>query len=382
MKRRHHPLRKQKTNQRSWFGVIILSFILIFIVVLLYKINSSVTTNSQAVGCFCGNLKCFNRKNFDKSYQVVNDQPQCCFGWPIGTLKNVKKNTCDQVSASSPISDNADTGLGKGDETTNIPSVTTIPIQVNDNNRTNNAGCQLFNCNNIGLGLRSIKIIKKIFVNGKALYYPNTIGNNCSGPPLKNVIDYCSYTCKIGTIGYGSCSGTSVWQKIDENVNQKIDDKSIIVGTYTDSNCTEAFNCKIFATPTLFPTIAVTGKKIILTNSSQFNLLISWGWIIKYADSNRNVALNNFYDNPLTNSMFSAIGTFSPNSNRTIDLTNADICKPDQQNPNASYWVDLQYKRSDLSGFMSIFNFSPAKSISIRIPCEQSGFVVNSSLAY
>lgn len=386
--------RKQSVGQKSWITFIVLFFIVILLSLFVYKINSSIVFNSRAGGCFCGDLKCFNGNNFSKAYvdSGSNGSPQCCFGWPTGTLKNVKKDTCIQIGTPTIAM-----GLGYGSENNN-PTVTPVSVDASNNPPiandpvtppiTINTGCQLFNCNDddLGFGLRSTKTVKRKIVNGITNYYRDVIGtnNDCNeNSRLTNVVDYCSYSCKLGFYGYGACANTSVWQKINENYNPNPNEDQIkILGYYTDSTCTKKHTCNITPTPIYSPTPTVTGKKIILTNSSSFNLVIIWGWITKYTDSTRTVALSKFFNNRLTNSMFSDIGTFYSNSSRSIDLTNVDICKPDQQYPNASYWVDLQYQRSDYSGFMSIFNWKPAKSISIKVPCEQSGFVIKSDMTY
>lgn len=95
MKRRS-SLQKQKTGQKSWFSVFVLSFIVIFLAIFVYKINSSVTIDSQAAGgCSCGELRCFNGNNIKKASTA--DGSQCCFGWPKGRLESVKIGTCERI---------------------------------------------------------------------------------------------------------------------------------------------------------------------------------------------------------------------------------------------------------------------------------------------
>lgn len=365
--------RKQNASQKSWFNVFILSFILILLALFIYKINSSVTVNTEAKGsCFCGELRCFNGNNLQKAYTEQSGQPQCCFGWPNGTLKSVEKNTCTIVRSVNPTVIPVDTGLGDGDIS---PTPTIAP--------TSAKNCLAVSCDSIGYNLISTKLIKKNIIDGIASYYPNTPNINCSGTPFRtnvDIISYCSSSCVTGTVGYGYCRGRSVWQKINENYDPTKDQVKTL-GYYTNSDCTRSYVCNITPTsrpslipsPTPTPTAAVKGKTVILTNKNSFDLVIVWARILKYSNSTRTTVLppKNFQDIFLKNTMFSAIGTFYSNTNRTVNLSGSNVCKNDQKYPTANYLITLEIRKT---GFMNMVGGT--RTIAIEVPCYKEGFAL------
>lgn len=353
MKRRKYS-QKVKTSKNSFFSVFVLSLILLFLAIFLYKINSSTIFNSRASGCFCGDLKCFNGNNFSKAYidEGSNGKPQCCFGWPTGTLKNVKKNTCDQISSSAPVSSDTDMSLGAGNEAQQnnpTPNPTSV-IAVNNNN------CQTVSCDALGLGFKSTKVIKKSTVNGTTSYYSSD--TSCTGTPLSDVINYCSFSCELGTLGYGYCKDQSVWQKINENYDPT-KDQVRIMGNYSDDKCTKSFVCNINATPTSIPTpTPVTkSKKIIFSNPNSFNVLLV---TVYWANGNGISMMSEF-----------GLNTFYPGSSYTLDLTDNPDCQasaPGVENYRGLYVV---YRKS---GFWNMF--SPRSKTEI-FPCHEDVFSVD-----
>lgn len=364
MKRRKYS-QKAKAGKNSFFSVFILSLILLFLAVFLYKINSSVIFNSRAGGCFCGDLKCFNGNNFSKAYieKGSNGKPQCCFGWPTGTLKNVKKNTCDQISASTPVS--ADTDLGAGDGSgQNTPTPTSM-IPINNN-------CQAVSCNNLGLGLISTKSINKSVVEGITSYYSSD--NSCTGTPLSDVVNYCSFSCKLGTVGYGYCKDQSVWQKINENYDPTKDQVKIL-GSFTDDKCTKSFVCNINATPTLTPTPTpvIKSKKIIIRDTDSLGLVMTGVGLAKYNSSSSS--------EPSAVTSFLKFGDsfyFLESSGYKFeyDLTNDSTCQKDPVDPSVIYQLKVIYREN---GFFSMFF---PKILYQNIPCSQDNFTVEVPLVY
>lgn len=364
MKQRKHS-QKQKTGKNSLFSVFILSLIVLFLAVFLYKINSSVIFNSRAGGCFCGDLKCFNGNNFSKAYieKGSNGKPQCCFGWPTGALKNVKKGTCDQISVSVPVSTDNDLGTGDGPEQ-NIPTPTSI-IKINNN-------CQTVSCNNLGLGLISTKSINKSVVEGITSYYSSD--SSCTVAPLADVVNYCSFTCKLGTVGYGYCSSQSVWQKINENYDPTKDQVKIL-GNFTDDKCTKSFVCNVTATPTVTPTPTpvIKSKKIIIKDVNSIGLVMTGAGLAKYnsSSSSESSAATSFLNFGDSFYFLEASGY-----KFEYDLTNDSTCQKDSVNPSAVYQLRVIYREN---GFFSMFF---PKILYQNIPCSQDNFTVEVSLAY
>lgn len=345
MKRRKYS-QKTKAGKNSFFSVFILSLIILFLAIFLYKINSSTIFNSRASGCFCGDLKCFNGNNFSKAYieKGSNGKPQCCFGWPTGTLKNVKKGTCDQIYSPTPASVNSDFGTGEG----NFPTPTsTVPI---------NNNCQTVSCDSLGLGLVSTKAISKSVVEGITSYYSSNSG--CTGTPLSDVVNYCSFSCKLGTLGYGYCKDQSVWQKINENYDPTKDQVKIL-GSFTDDKCTKSFVCNIQATPTSTPTPTpvIKSKKVIFSNPNSFNVVLV---TVYWANGNGISMMSEF-----------GLNTFYPGSSYTLDLTDNPDCQasaPGVENYRGLYVV---YRKS---GFWNMF--SPRSKTEI-FPCHEDVFSVD-----
>lgn len=361
MKRRKFA-RKQNTSQKSWFTVFILSSILILLALFIYKINSSVTINTEAKGsCFCGELRCFNGNNLQKAYTENNGQPQCCFGWPTGTLKNVEKNTCTIVRSVNPTAIPMDTGLGDGEDISPTPTIAP----------TSAKNCLAVSCNGIGYNLISTKYIKKSIVDGITSYYPNSPNANCSGNPFRtnvDIISYCSTSCVTGTVGYGYCQGRSVWVKVNENYDPAKDQVKTL-GYYTNSDCTRSYLCNITPTsrpsPSPTPVVVVKSKKVVLSNPNSINLVIVNITQIGGSTGNSMNWLPGF-----------GLNTFSAGATHSIDYTDNPDCQKNTTKMKDGALIEnslglyIVYRKS---GFFSMF--SPTHTTTI-IPCYKDNFSI------
>lgn len=235
-----------QSNKHSWLNLIILSIVLIFLSIFILKINRPVTINSKAqvTNCKCDpyQYECFNGSNAEKSYSGVasDGKMKCCFG-PVDDPFYGQFATKYSYNHFETVVDTF----------CNTKEATTV---------NTGSSCQIDSCNNIGYG-PSTKLIKKTILNGLTKYYraDNDIFGCSDNFSLKieQIANYCSLSCKPATLSYGSCKGTQVWQKINENYDPTKDQVKVL-GNYTDKNCTTPFSCNnIIMTLTPTPSVMI-----------------------------------------------------------------------------------------------------------------------------